>query len=204
MNAPPPPRDASPPGPAAVDGGEPLTLLLEQARQGDETALARAWERLYPELRRIARARLRAHQAPTLLDTQALVHESYLRLARAGPVMHSRKHFYAYASQAMRHIVVDFVRRREAERRGGALQRVTLDTAALQAVPAGVPVLDVEQALTRLEALDPLLGQLVELRFFGGYTDAETAEALGLSERSVRRQWEKARAYLLAQLGHGA
>lgn len=182
---------------------EPLTLLLAQARQGDDTALAQAWQRLYPELRRIARARLRAHQAPTLLDTESLVHESYLRLARAGPEMHSRKHFYAYASQAMRHILVDFVRRRDAERRGGSLQRVTLDTAALNAVPglqAEVPVLDVERALARLEALDPALAQLVELRYFGGYSDAEAAEALGISERSVRRQWEKARAFLLAQL----
>lgn len=184
------------------DDDEPLTLLLAQARAGDDAALAQAWHRLYPELRRIARARLRAHQAPTLLDTQGLVHESFLRMAQAAPVLHSRKHFFAYASQAMRHIVVDFVRRREAERRGGALQRVTLDTAALHALPGAVaPVLDVEQALTRLEALDPLLGQLVELRYYGGYTDAEAAEALGISERSVRRQWEKARAFLLAQLG---
>jgi RNA polymerase sigma factor (TIGR02999 family) len=181
---------------------EPLTLLLAQARAGNEAALSQAWQRLYPELSRIARARLRVHQAPTLLDTQGLVHESYLRLARAVPAMESRKHFYAYASQAMRHILVDFVRRREAERRGGALQRVTLDTAALDAVPAvALPMLDVEQALRRLESLDPALAQLVELRYYGGYTDAESAEALGISERSVRRQWEKARAFLLAQLG---
>jgi RNA polymerase sigma factor (TIGR02999 family) len=192
--------ESSSPKPGTSDD-ESLTLLLAQARAGDEAALTQAWKRLYPELRRIARARLRAHQAPTLLDTQGLVHESYLRLARAAPTMESRKHFYAYASQAMRHILVDFVRRREAERRGGALQRVTLDTAALNAAPAAaVPMLDVEQALIQLESLDPALAQVVELRYFGGYTDSEIAEALGISERSVRRQWEKARAFLLAHL----
>lgn len=103
----------------------------------------------------------------------------------------------------MRHIVVDFVRREHAQRRGGGWQRVTLDTDAVRRLPQedGVDVLDLAQALDALEALDPALAELVELRCFGGYTDAECAQVLEMSERSVRRHWDKARAFLLMQMG---
>lgn len=180
-----------------------LTLLLHQAQAGDKAAAEQAWRRLYPELRKIARARLRVHQAPTLLDTESLVHESFLRFVGGTPVvLDSRKHFYAYAAKAMRHIVIDFVRRAQAERRGGDLQRVSFDTAALHALPQpdATPVLDLDRALATLEAVDPPLAALVELRYYGGYTDAEAAQALGISERTVRRQWDKARAFLLLEL----
>lgn len=182
---------------------EALTVLLQQAHAGDPAAADRAYATLYPELLKIARARLRVHQAPTLLDTQALVHESFLRFVGGTPVaLQSRKHFYAYAAKAMRHIVIDFVRRAQAERRGGGLQQVTFDTGVFNALPQGpaTPVLDVERALAALEAVDAPLAELVELRFYGGYTDAEAALALGISERTVRRQWDKARAFLLVEL----
>lgn len=184
----------------------PLTLLLQQAHAGDAAAGHQAYALLYPELLKIARARLRVHQAPTLLDTQALVHESFLRFVDGAPVaLHSRKHFYAYAAKAMRHIVIDFVRRAQAQRRGGALQQVTFDTALIAALPQAdaTPVLDIERALSALEAVDPPLAELVELRFYGGYTDAEAAQALGVSERTVRRQWDKARAFLLVEMQAG-
>ena len=181
-----------------------LTMLLQRAHAGDAQSANEAYATLYPELLKIARARLRVHQAPTLLDTQALVHESFLRFVGGAPVaLQSRKHFYAYAAKAMRHIVIDFVRRSQAERRGGDLQQVSFDTAALDALPqdaAAAPVLDLERALTALAAVDPPLAELVELRFYGGYTDAEAAVALGVSERTVRRQWDKARAFLLLEL----
>lgn len=178
-----------------------LTVLLQRAHAGDDHAANEAYAALYPELLKIARARLRVHQAPTLLDTQALVHESFLRFVGGTPVaLHSRKHFYAYAAKAMRHIVIDFVRRSQAQRRGGDLQQVTFDTAVLDAQAQAAPVLDLERALAALQAVDPPLAELVELRFYGGYTDAETAQALGVSERSVRRQWDKARAFLLLEL----
>ncbi len=182
-----------------------LTQLLELAHRGDVQAGELAYAALYPELLKIARARLRVHQAPTLLDTQALVHESYLRfVAGALPSLQSRKHFYAYAAKAMRHIVIDFVRRQQAERRGGDLQQVTFDTGFLNQVPDGAAqqgsVLALERALAALEALDPALAELVELRFYGGYTDVEVGQALGVSERSVRRMWDKARAYLLLEM----
>jgi RNA polymerase sigma factor (TIGR02999 family) len=180
-----------------------LTVLLQRAHAGDDHAANEAYAALYPELLKIARARLRVHQAPTLLDTQALVHESFLRFVGGAPVaLQSRKHFYAYAAKAMRHIVIDFVRRSQAERRGGGLQQVTFDTAVLDAQPlaAAAPVLDLERALAALEAVDAALAEMVELRFYGGYTDAEAALALGVSERTVRRQWDKARAFLLLEL----
>ena len=179
----------------------PLTLLLQQAHAGDAAAADAAYALLYPELLKIARARLRVHRAPTLLDTQALVHESFLRFVGGAPFTpSSRKHFYAYAAQAMRHIVIDFVRRAQAERRGGALQQVTFDTGVLDALAAPQPVLDVDRALSALQALDPALAALVEMRFYGGYTDVEIGDALGISERTVRRQWDKARAFLLLEL----
>jgi RNA polymerase sigma factor (TIGR02999 family) len=181
----------------------PLTLLLQKAHAGDRSAADQAYTLLYPELLKIARARLRVHQAPTLLDTQALVHESFLRFVGGVPLqVDSRKHFYAYAAKAMRHIVIDFVRRSQAERRGGDLQQVTFDTAAFNgaAQVQPTPVLDLERALEALQAVDPPLADLVELRFYGGYTDAEVAQALAISERTVRRQWDKARAFLLLHM----
>ncbi len=181
----------------------PLTLLLQQAHAGDRGAADQAYALLYPELLKIARARLRVHQAPTLLDTQALVHESFLRFVGGVPLqVASRKHFYAYAAKAMRHIVIDFVRRSQAERRGGDLQQVTFDTAVFNELPQDQPalVLDLERALQALQAVDEPLADLVELRFYGGYTDAQAALALGISERTVRRQWDKARAFLLLEM----
>jgi len=190
------------------DADEALTLLLIQAHEGDAQAADRAYALLYPELLKIARSRLRVHQAPTLLDTRALVNESFLRfIGSAGMDLQSRKHFYAYAAKAMRHIVIDFVRRTQAQRRGGDLQQVTFDTAAMHALPdpagAGTPVDELDQALNALEGLDPQLATLVELRFYGSYTDAEAALALDVSERTVRRLWDKARAFLLMQMQAG-
>ncbi len=195
---------ANRPRPGSDATPEPLTLWLAQAQAGDAAASDRVFRRLYPELRRIARSRLRGHQAPTLLDTEALVHESYLRFVSAGGVaLDSRKHFYAYVARAMRHIVIDFARRAGAERRGGDATQVTFDTGLIEQLAAPLPVTALDEALQALEALDAPLAQVVELRFYGGYTDAEIGQALGLGERSVRRLWEKARAFLLLQLGQG-
>ena len=184
-----------------------LTLLLQQAHAGDAQAADQAYRALYPELLKIAHARLRIHNVPNLLDTQALVHESFLRFVSGAPVaIQNRKHFYAYAAKAMRNIVIDFLRRTHAQRRGGELQQVTFDTAVYgiaQPEEEGVRAVlveDVERALLALEAMDPDLAELVELRFYGGYTDAEVAQALSISERTVRRHWDKARAFLVLQM----
>jgi RNA polymerase sigma factor (TIGR02999 family) len=180
---------------------QPLTVTLRAAHAGDREAADRAYAALYPELLKIARARLRAHQPNTLLDTQALVHESFLRFIAADKLgIADRKHFFTYAAKTMRHIVIDFARRRQAERRGGAVERVTLDSQVLGQDGSDGSVLDVDAALRELEALDPALAQVVEMRYFGGYTDMEIASAMDITDRTVRRHWDKARAFILAQL----
>ncbi len=179
---------------------EPLTVTLRAAHAGDREAANRAYAALYPELLKIARARLRRHQPNTLLDTQALVHESFMRFVAADKVgIDDRKHFFTYAAKTMRNIVIDFARRRQADRRGGAAERVTLDSRLLGGVE-DTSVIDVDNALGELEALDPTLAQVVEMRYFGGYTDAEIAAAMDIADRTVRRHWDKARAFILAQL----
>lgn len=180
-----------------------LTALLDAARRGDAAAAEAVWPLVYPELRRIAHARLRGPGAPSLA-TEELLHEGFLRLAQspAAPLV-DRRHFYALAAKAMRHIVIDHLRRRQAQARGGDWQALSWDTAM---VDAAAPEADTERllaldtALAALTSLDPQLAQLVELRFFGGYTEAEAAQALGVAERTVRRHWSKARAFLLVQL----
>ena len=180
---------------------EPLTVTLRAAHAGDRDAANRAYAALYPELLKIARARLRAHQPNTLLDTQALVHESFMRFVEAEKIgIGDRKHFFTYAAKTMRNIVIDFARRRQADRRGGAAERVTLDTHLLGEGRQDTSVIDVDNALRELEALDPALAQVVEMRYFGGYTDAEIAAAMDITDRTVRRHWDKARAFMLAQL----
>jgi RNA polymerase sigma factor (TIGR02999 family) len=179
-----------------------LTSLLAAARQGDDNAARQAFSLLYADLRRLARARLRQHQTFTLLDTTSLVHESYLKLvgAQALPV-EDRHHFFAYASRVMRSVIVDFARARQAERRGGDAEHVVLDTAMGERLAAPEnDVLRVHEALDVLAQADARLAQVVEMRYFGGLGEAEIAEVLGVSERTVRRDWERARLLLQAAL----
>lgn len=158
-----------------------------------------AWREAYPELKKIARARLHAAGPQAGLNTTALVHESYLRLAqRLGQLdFASPGHFYAYAAQVMRSVIVDELRERRAGRRGGGADHVTLDTAvSAQLSGHDDEALRVDAALTALAQVEPRLAQVVEMRYFGGMTDAEIAAALGVTDRTVRRDWDKARALL--------
>jgi RNA polymerase sigma factor (TIGR02999 family) len=180
---------------------ERLTVTLQAAHAGDREAADRAYAALYPELLKIARARLRSHQADTLLDTEALVHESFMRFVSADKLgVADRKHFFAYAAKTMRNIVIDFARRRQALRQGGSAERVTLHTGIAGEEPFDASVLDIERALRELEALDPALAQVVEMRYFGGYSDLQIAAAMDITDRTVRRHWDKARAFILAHL----
>lgn len=158
---------------------------------------------LYDELRRLARSRLASGGRHTLLDTAALIHEAWLRMQRdGGPVLNGKEHFLAYAATTMRSIVVDFVRRRSAERRGGGGEHVTLDTQAAQSLGANDDeILDVHEALQTLARVDARLVQVVEMRYFAGLTDAEIGAALGVTDRTVRRDWERARLLLAEMLG---
>ena len=156
---------------------------------------------VYDELKRIARRHRRAAGSGDTLSTTELVHEAYLRLARAAPGgWRDRAHFFATASRAMRHLLVDFARRRKALKRGGDLRRVSLggEAAALELEVEEMLALDV--ALDRLDAMSPRLRQVVELRFFAGLPEAEIAGTLGVTTRTVERDWTKARLFLLREL----
>ncbi|MGZ5185504.1 MAG: ECF-type sigma factor [Caldimonas sp.] len=179
-----------------------LAALLSAARLGDKEASGQAFSLLYDDLRRLARSRLRQHQTMTSLNTTSLVHESYLRMigTQSLPV-EDRQHFFAYAARVMRSVIVDFARARRAERRGGEADHIVLDTSISGQIAAPEnDVMRVHEALETLEQADPRLARVVEMRYFGGLTEPEIAEVLGVSERTVRRDWEKARMLLLAAM----
>jgi RNA polymerase sigma factor (TIGR02999 family) len=182
----------------------PLTELLQLAAQGERGALDRVFTVLYPDLRRIAHARLRSQGGVAHLDTTALVHESFLHLVGASQLaLADRKHFFTYAAKTMRNIIIEFAREHLAQRRGGGQVPLRLDTALanqLSAADGDASLIAINDALSALEGLDPALVQVVEMRYFAGYSEVEIAELTGSSERTVRRQWEKARAFLLATL----
>jgi RNA polymerase sigma factor (TIGR02999 family) len=176
--------------------------LIQQVGSGDRDARDRLFAAAYPELRKLARSRLRDGGRNTNLQTTALVHESYLRFLQAGELRaEDRRAFFAFASKIMRSVIIDTVRERQAQRRGGDVEQVTLDTLISENQPAGEQqILDLHEALEALEAAEPRLAKVVEMRYFGGYTEVETAEALDLTERTVRRDWEKARLLLMNML----
>ena len=177
-----------------------VTQLLIEYREGRRDAFPNLVESVYDDLRRVARAQLRQERIRDGLNTTALVHESYMRLADLTRLsLRDRGHFFAVAAIAMRRIIVDFARERTALKRGGDMQRVPLDDAIASA--HAVHVVDVHEALGRLEQADRTLSQVVECRFFAGYSEQETADALGLSLRSVQRAWARARAWLQMDLG---
>ncbi|HUF51418.1 MAG TPA: sigma-70 family RNA polymerase sigma factor [Longimicrobiales bacterium] len=154
----------------------------------------------YAELRRIAHRQLRRERAGHTLNTTALVHEAYLRLADRTAEWIDRTHFFALAAQAMRHILIDHARRHRSTRRGGQLVRVPLDEAMLTLEDRAELLLAVDEALTRLAAVDERRCRVVECRFFAGLTEEETAAALGVGVRTVKRDWAKARAWLFAEI----
>ena len=180
-----------------------ITVLLAKAREGDQRAFDDLFDVLYPQLRRIAHARLAPHQRNTLLDTTILVHECYLKFSGAGRLTpKDRAHFLAYGAQVMRSIIVDIAPSRNAERRGGDAAHVTLSTDVREQIGScgEEEILDVHEALQQLARLDNRLARVVEMRYFGGMKETEIAEALGVTERTVRRDWEKARLLLAAAL----
>jgi RNA polymerase sigma factor (TIGR02999 family) len=205
--SPAPPRDSRPNPPISCGMHAPpdVTELISSIREGEP----RAWERLVPvvyeELRRIARRQLRSEACGHTLNTTALVHEAYLKLA-AGSFQSfaDRAHFFAVAARAMRQIVIDHARRHRAEKRGGAWKRIPLEAAEIAAEERAEMLLALDEALTRLTSIDERLGQVVECRFFGGMTEEETAVALEVTDRTVRRDWTKARLWLYDELSGGS
>ncbi|WP_343636460.1 ECF-type sigma factor [Roseateles sp.] len=179
-----------------------ITQLLHDAGQGDRAAADQVVAQLYGDLQRLARQRIRQAGEMTLLDTTALVHEAWLRLAGTqGQNFPDRRHFLAYAARTMRHVVIDLVRARQAERRGGDQPDLTLNTAVVEGTPqSDDQVLRVHEALEELATVDARLAQVVEMRYFGGLLEQEIAEALGVTERTVQRDWQKARILLSMSL----
>src|SRR5688572_27799644 len=178
---------------------QPLTDLIRRAQLGDEAALKVVFDTTYEELRTQARARLRRGARNTLLDTTSLVHEAYLRFANSGRLhIGDREHFLRYASHVMRSVIVDFVRERRAERRGGDAPHVTLNSELGNGTSAAdeEEILGVHEALEELARVDARLVQVVEMRYFAGMTETEIAAALGINDRTVRRDWQKARLLL--------
>jgi RNA polymerase sigma factor (TIGR02999 family) len=179
-----------------------ITTLLRSVQAGDHHAADQVVALLYADLRRLASSRLRRSGDLTLLDTTALVHESYLRMRGADAAQFpDRLHFLSYASQVMRSVVVDLVRARQRESRGGDVLHVTLNTATPDlARRHDTEVLRVHEALDELAVLEPRLARVVELRYFAGLDEVDIAACLDVTERTVQRDWRKARMFLAVAL----
>lgn len=179
-----------------------IAALLAAVRRGEPGAIDELFGLLYPDLRQLAHSRLRSSGKFTLLDTTVLVHESFLRFFKAGSLEAGDKgQFMAYAARVMRSVVIDFVRRRGADRRGGDAVHVELEEGVAVPMDAGeLEVVRVNEALEELGEIDERLVRVVEMRYFAGMTEEEVAEALQLSRRSVARDWEKARLFLASAL----
>jgi RNA polymerase sigma factor (TIGR02999 family) len=175
-----------------------LASALLKIDQNHDAALDEAFSSWYPDLKKIARARLARSGLNGSMQTTALVHDSYMKLAAGNATRFTnRLQFLAYASRTLRSIVIDTIREERSERRGSGMDLVTLDTARQEGVAGDLDVEQIGVALDDLAKLDPALARLVEMRFFGGMTNAEIGEALDLSVRTVHREWTKARALLL-------
>ena len=189
-----------------MDVRHEVTGLLVAWRSGETDAGDRLFAAVYDDLRRVARGKLRSERDGHTLDTTALVHEAYIRLVdQTRTDWTDRSQFFAVASRVMRRILIDHARKRRASKRGGSRVSVTLgsanDSPALAIADERADnLLAVDEALTRLAARDIRLAQVVEYRFFGGLTDAETGAILGLTERTVQRDWAKAKDWLYQEL----
>ena len=184
-----------------MDAQQQLTDLLLDFGNGDRDALDRLLPTVYEELRRIAHRELRRERPDHTLSTTEVVHEAYLKLVdqqRAGPG--ERVRFFAAASTAIRRVLIEYARRRRALKRGGGQRSLSLDETALVADENADMLLALDEALTRLAALDERLARVVECRYFGGLSEEETAEALGVTARTVRRDWVKAKGWLYREL----
>lgn len=180
-----------------------ITGLLRAWSGGDQAALARLAERVYPELRLMARRYMKNERQGNTLETTALVHEVYLRLVDVTKVeWQQRAQFFAMAAQMMRRILVDAARTRGAHKRGGRAVKVNLDETALLSNMQNQSILALDEALTAFSEVAPRQAKVVELRYFGGMTEEEIVAALKISPRTVRRDWDIAKAWLLRELGH--
>lgn len=189
----------------SVESGQDLTELLVEGSRGNRAALDALLPRVYSELRRLAESHLRRERPEHTLQPTALVHEAYLRLVDQRRVdWRDRARFLGLASQMMRRILVNHALARRAAKRGGEAPRISLDEALDYLAEADVDLIELDDALSGLARLDPAQARVVELRFFGGLTVPETAEVMGISPATVKREWSMARAWLHRELGGGS
>ena len=178
-----------------------VTRLLQAYREGDREAYDRLFPIVYDDLRRIARAHLRRQRSGHTLGTTGIVHEAYLKLVDpANNGYQDRNHFLAVAARAMRQVIISYARRHAAGKRGGGERALPLEERDIPVQSQAEAILDVDRALERLEEFEPRLARVVECRFFAGLDEEETAEALGVSTRTVQRDWMRARAWLREEL----
>ena len=183
------------------DASEPITDLLLELKRGDPESSDRLFLVVYEDLRRLAHRELRRESPDHTLGTTGVVHEAYLRLVNQTRVeWRDRAHFYAVASQAMRRVLVDHARRRRRLKRGAGNRPITLDENVSSLDDRADQLIALDEALTRLEQLNPRLSRVVECRFFGGLTEEEIAQAIGVTVRTVKRDWAKARSWLYGEL----
>ena len=184
----------------ASDPQTSVTELLAQARAGHAGAWQAAYGAVYEELKRVARGQLRGQGRA--LQTTALVHEAYVKLSGNSKLaLADRNHLLALSARAMRQVLVDHARQAHAQKRGEGQRALTLTGARLKAPTAEMEVLELDALLEALQKIDARAAQIVELRYFGGYEELEIAAMLEISESTVRRDWRRARAFLLAELG---
>jgi len=185
----------------SADPRSAVTTCLRQWREGDARAKDRLFELVYNHLRQLAHQALLREREDHTLATTDLVHEAYIKLVDSpGVEWHDSSHFFAVASRAMRNILVDYARRRGALKRGSTPRRVPLMDDTLSLDEQADTLLALDEALTRLHSLNERLAQVVEYRFFGGLSEEETARALNITDRTVRRDWVKARGWLYREL----
>jgi RNA polymerase sigma-70 factor (ECF subfamily) len=178
-----------------------ISRLIAAWGEGDQQALGALMSFVYPELRRIARLHLARKQVPQSFESAALANEAYLKLVRAGGIhCENRVHFLALCSQMIRHILVDHARQRGYAKRGGDAVRVPLEEGIAGADDRGVEMLALDEALESLGRIDARKSRVVELRYFGGLTLEETAQVLGISEETAKRDWKMAKAWLFKTL----
>lgn len=179
-----------------------VTQLLQRISGGDESSVDELMPFVYTELRGLAASELRRERADHTLNATALVNEAYMRLAQLDRIdWKGRAHFFGAAAHSMRRILIDYARKRGAEKRGDGAEHVPLDSVVVAARQRPTDLLALDQALTRLEALDARQARVVECRFFAGMEIRETAEALGVSQATVKRDWVMAKAWLNRELG---
>jgi RNA polymerase sigma factor (TIGR02999 family) len=178
-----------------------ITGLLERWRLGDVEAANQLMELVYGDLHKIAAREMRREHSGHTLQTTAVLHEAYLRIFRSAPVeWKDRAHFFAVAAQQLRRVLLDYARRANSEKRGGGIVTLTLLDSDV-GVNIDERLLALDEVLVRLEGLDPRAAKVVELRFFGGLTESDSAEALGISLATLKRDWDFAKTWLTAQLG---